>query len=1346
MIELRTYTSLGAFIVMLCAAVTGCDSSDSADSIEVRIEADRLTGNAPMRVTFQALAQAGLDAELSYRWTFGDDETSDEAEPSHVYTRPGEYTVELEVESDDGRKGTANLTVTAAGGADLVVADVISTPQRARAGDELTVTWSIQNLGATVIGDWGYSIILSTDRVLDEADIVAGRMAEGEPVSAERAEGRELAVVLPSELETGDYHVGVVADAELVIGDADRESNVGWTAGRLQIRNPTDTGPDLVICGLSIPAFNSLPPDVTATTQLDDQLEIEVCIGNNGNRPVGAGSFTLTMSSDDVLDSEDIVVGGKRNLALGAGDRETVSVLMDIGGEITPGDWHLFAVADAEGSIEEQQETNNDRRWADPIRVVEPGQVEGVDLVVRSMEFQLQRVYWGQTVPGTITLINRGDQSVERFFVVRFTAEALTGEAPIQIHSLNVEGLAAGAEVTLDVALPINRRLAQGDYRISAVADPTNSTDDVNEANNGRTLQQPLTLGGEPSVDVVVDNVVASPASVEAGGTLHVEGRVRNGGNDPTGIVEYIVVLSADESYGPEDRVIAMDSFMNIDGGQASAVNADYEVPLDLDQQVPAWFVGVIADPANRLTGETSEDNNASFSLEAITVTGSSGGCAEDDREPNNNSASAQPIELGSYAGLGLCGNSDWYLVAVSPHAVLDARTDWDIDEGALELNVFDGQLNVLGTGEGVQGSLHAFAMPSGVERNVLVEVRSTGTRFQYDLELTERVVAEGIDLRVRALSLSPQIAQPGQMIGAQFEVVNLGTAEAPASEAGVFLNSTPDIRGAGFLSRIEVGAIPARSALAVQGTFSLPADTEDGIVVIGIEADTTEQVEEGSDDDNAGFAPLRVDAEQACMADRLEPNGSPHEPDTATFAAPVLAGVYDGLTSCYGDDDWYAIVLEPGQRLSAEINYAQENGDLELSLYAPDGETLLDESTRILGVDSVGLARAEAAGAYLLRVYVRPGQMVNANDYRLSLTVEDTEACQDDAFEPNETRDAAQLLPDGLHDLRLCAGGQDWYRFAIPAGNTVSWQLTAGQAPLTITLLDPDGVEVDTDDRRIAHQARQNGFYYLGVIAGEEGEYIYQLRVSGVSGVDLAVEAIDLSRASVQPSGDLRVRARVSNLRGDNARNIPIRYLLSSDASASAEDTVLAETLLPLIEGASVIEVDQRISLPDAFDMLPGFVAAMFPLVANVVAVLDPERTVPDVRPNNNQSSAPLELRVACIDDDDRSNEAPGNATPLDLALGEYNGAICAFTEDWFLLEAAPAGVFEVRLSFDNDQGDLDLVVRDADTGEQLGASRTEEDTEVIRLVLGAPTQLHIGVDGFDEAANEYALSWSAQ
>ena len=89
-----------------------------------------------------------------------------------------------------------------------------------------------------------------------------------------------------------------------------------------------------------------------------------------------------------------------------------------------------------------------------------------------------------------------------------------------------------------------------------------------------------------------------------------------------------------------------------------------------------------------------------------------------------------------------------------------------------------------------------------------------------------------------------------------------------------------------------------------------------------------------------------------------------------------------------------------------------------------------------------------------------------------------------------------------------------------------MSWQLTGGQAPLTITLVDPDGVEIDTDDRRIAHQAQQNGFYYLGVLAAGEGEYVYQLRVSGVSGVDSLWESVDLSRQTVQPSSDLRVQS----------------------------------------------------------------------------------------------------------------------------------------------------------------------------------------------------------------------------
>ena len=49
------------------------------------------------------------------------------------------------------------------------------------------------------------------------------------------------------------------------------------------------------------------------------------------------------------------------------------------------------------------------------------------------------------------------------------------------------------------------------------------------------------------------------------------------------------------------------------------------------------------------------------------------------------------------------------------------------------------------------------------------------------------------------------------------------------------------------------------------------------------------------------------------------------------------------------------------------------------------------------------------------------------------------------------------------------------------------------------MTLYDNEE-ELDSDDRRISHQARRNGDFFLKVEAEEEGEYVYQLRVNGVA------------------------------------------------------------------------------------------------------------------------------------------------------------------------------------------------------------------------------------------------------
>jgi hypothetical protein len=113
-------------------------------------------------------------------------------------------------------------------------------------------------------------------------------------------------------------------------------------------------------------------------------------------------------------------------------------------------------------------------------------------------------------------------------------------------------------------------------------------------------------------------------------------------------------------------------------------------------------------------------------------------------------------------------------------------------------------------------------------------------------------------------------------------------------------------------------------------------------------------------------------------------------------------------------------------------------------------------------------------------------------------------------------------------------------------------------------------------------------------------------------------------------------------------------------------------------------------------------------------------------------------------VDDDERTNEGPASASALDPLLLSTDAVICAFTEDWYALEVAQAGQVEARLTFVNAVGDLDLVILDQATGVELGASRTEDDQEVVRLVLDEPATLLIRVDGFDEAQNDYTLTWS--
>lgn len=101
--------------------------------------------------------------DLTYSWNFGDSETSTSASPSHVYTEAGEYTVTLDIITENGCESSTEMNVTVH--PDFVVyAPSVFSPN----GDGLNDVFEIKGIGLKkfnlqVFSRWGELIFESTN-------------------------------------------------------------------------------------------------------------------------------------------------------------------------------------------------------------------------------------------------------------------------------------------------------------------------------------------------------------------------------------------------------------------------------------------------------------------------------------------------------------------------------------------------------------------------------------------------------------------------------------------------------------------------------------------------------------------------------------------------------------------------------------------------------------------------------------------------------------------------------------------------------------------------------------------------------------------------------------------------------------------------------------------------------------------------------------------------------------------------------------------------------------------------------------------------------------------------------
>lgn len=196
---------------------------------------------------------------------------------------------------------------------------------------------------------------------------------------------------------------------------------------------------------------------------------------------------------------------------------------------------------------------------------------------------------------------------------------------------------------------------------------------------------------------------------------------------------------------------------------------------------------------------------------------------------------------------------------------------------------------------------------------------------------------------------------------------------------------------------------------------------------------------EENARCDTERAPPVCVVRPSVCLDDLLDEAG-PN--DSVANRTPIETGTVDELILCPGDEDWYGLQVPGGTEVTLDLRFLQADGDLELQVLLPDGQTLVAEGRTVTDNERVRFRLGTPRNLAIRVASAVP--LPNTIPYRLRVTFDESEACDDDRFEENDRReDAASLSPFETRSAQLCPADPDWFRLdGVPAGSSVDLSL----------------------------------------------------------------------------------------------------------------------------------------------------------------------------------------------------------------------------------------------------------------------------------------------------------------
>jgi|GEM_PF-2425022 len=461
-------------------------------------------------------------------------------------------------------------TINVSLGVDLAVTDLSASPDAPTADQPVKLMANVRNIGLGAARDFKVKFY--------DGDPASGGKALGEGfVIPILGPGSSANLTVEAYLDSGAHAVYVVADTANAVPESDEANNRLYII--VNVAAAQATPPDFALTALTI--SNAAPSNTDAVT-------LAATVKNLGGSR--ADLLELAFYKGDPANGERL------------GDKLTLNNLQPQGVAtislktmLEPGAYQIFAVADPDNNVTEQNEGNNQASVA--VAVSESPNAPA-DLVVDAAKITFSNAAPLSTdvIDIGATVTNAGGVNAADVEVRFYDGDPAQGGQQLG-SGLKFAGIAAGGEgkATLKTAL------SAGTHRIYVVADPANTIGESDEDNNKARADLTVEQGPPPDLSIAPSEIVVVDTDITSGDLVKIKVVVRNLGAGPANQVSVRLYQGAPLAGG-------FRTSMDIPVA-ALAPSDSATVEIGWGAAVGDRDLYVVADPEN-IIPEDDEDNN----------------------------------------------------------------------------------------------------------------------------------------------------------------------------------------------------------------------------------------------------------------------------------------------------------------------------------------------------------------------------------------------------------------------------------------------------------------------------------------------------------------------------------------------------------------------------------------------------------------------------------------------------------------------------------------------------------------------------------------------------------------